>query len=44
VPLIVVSQALGHTGIAITAAHYAAVAPELRSATADAMDRALGNE
>jgi integrase len=41
VPLIVVSQALGHTGIAITAAHYAAVAPELRSATADAMDRAL---
>lgn len=27
VPLIVVSQALGHTGIAITAAHYAAVAP-----------------
>jgi integrase len=42
VPLIVVSQALGHTGIGITAAHYAAVAPELRSATADAMDRALG--
>jgi integrase len=42
VPLIVVSQALGHTSIAITAAHYAAVAPELRSATADAMDLALG--
>jgi integrase len=41
VPLIVVSQALGHTSIAITAAHYAAVAPELRSATADAMDRVL---
>jgi integrase len=44
VPLIVVSQALGHTGIAITAAHYAAVAPELRSATAEAMDRVLGGE
>ncbi len=41
VPLIVVSQALGHTSIAITAAHYAALAPELRSATADAMDRML---
>jgi integrase len=42
VPLIVVSEALGHTGISVTAAHYAAVAPELRQATADAMDRALG--
>jgi integrase len=41
VPLIVVSEALGHSGISITAAHYAAVAPELRAATADAMDRAL---
>ena len=41
VPLVVVADALGHTGVAITAAHYAAVAPELRLATADAMDRAL---
>jgi integrase len=41
VPLVVVADALGHTGVAITAAHYAAVAPELRAATADAMDRAL---
>ena len=42
VPLIVVAEALGHTGVSITQAHYAAVAPELRSATAEAMDRALG--
>jgi integrase len=41
VPLVVVSEALGHTGISITAQHYAAVAPELRSATATAMDGAL---
>jgi integrase len=42
VPLIVVSEALGHTNLTITAQHYAAVAPELRSATATAMDRVLG--
>lgn len=42
VPLIVVSEALGHTNLTITAQHYAAVAPELRAATATAMDRALG--
>jgi integrase len=41
VPLIVVSEALGHTNLTITQMHYAAVAPELRAATADAMDRAL---
>jgi len=41
VPLIVVSATLGHSTIAVTAAHYAAVSPELRAATADAMDRAL---
>lgn len=33
---------LGHAGIAITAAHYAAVVP-LRREAAAAMDRALGN-
>ena len=44
VPLLVVSQTLGHTSIGITAQHYSAVAPELRSQTASAMDRALGGE
>jgi len=42
VPLVVVSEALGHTNLTITAMHYAAIAPELRAATATAMDRALG--
>ena len=41
VPLAVISEWLGHSGIAITAAHYAAVVPELRREAADAMDRAL---
>lgn len=41
VPLAVVSEWLGHAGIAITAAHYAAVVPALRQEAADAMDRAL---
>ncbi len=41
VPLAVVSDLLGHSGIAITAAHYAAIVPELRREAADAMDRAL---
>jgi integrase len=42
VPLAVISEWLGHSGIAITAAAYAAIVPELRVAAADAMDRALG--
>jgi len=41
VPLAVISEWLGHSGIAITAAHYAAVVPALRGEAADAMDRAL---
>ncbi len=41
VPLAVISELLGHAGIAITASHYAAVVPELRREAADAMDRAL---
>ena len=41
VPLAVISEWLGHAGIAITAAHYAAVVPALRQEAADAMDRAL---
>ena len=41
VPLAVISEWLGHSGIAITAAHYAAVVPALRREAADAMDRAL---
>jgi integrase len=43
VPLAVISEWLGHSGIAITAAEYAAVVPELMTEAADAMDRALGN-
>jgi len=41
VPLAVISELLGHAGISITAAHYAAVVPELRREAAVAMDRAL---
>ncbi len=41
VPLAVISEWLGHAGIAITAQHYAAVVPQLRQEAADAMDRAL---
>ena len=41
-PLKVVSDALGHSTIAITADTYAHVTPELRREAADAMDRALG--
>ncbi len=41
VPLAVISEWLGHAGIAITAQHYAAVVPQLRRDAADAMDRAL---
>jgi integrase len=40
-PLKVVSDALGHSTIAITADTYAHVTPELRREAADAMDRAL---
>jgi integrase len=42
VPLVVVSEWLGHSGVTITAASYAAVVPELMTEAADAMDRALG--
>ena len=41
VPLAVISEWLGHAGIAITASTYAAVVPELLTEAADAMDRAL---
>ncbi len=42
VPLVVVSEWLGHSGVSITASAYAAVVPELLTDAADAMDRALG--
>jgi integrase len=42
VPLAVISEWLGHSGIAITASAYAAVVPELLTDAADAMDRAMG--
>lgn len=42
VPLVVVSEWLGHSGVSITASAYAAVVPELLTEAADAMDRALG--
>ena len=42
VPLKVVSESLGHAGIAITADTYAAVMPAQRREAADAIDRALG--
>lgn len=41
VPLKVVSESLGHSGIAITADTYAAVMPAQRKEAADAIDRAL---
>jgi integrase len=41
VPLAVISEWLGHAGIAITAASYAAIVPQLRLEGRDAMDRAL---
>jgi integrase len=41
VPLRVVSDLLGHAGIAITADYYAHVEKQLRRDAADAMDRAL---
>jgi integrase len=41
VPLAVISEWLGHAGIAITASHYAGVVPALRRDAADAMDRAM---
>jgi integrase len=40
-PLKVVSDALGHSTIALTADTYAHLTPELRREAADAMDRAL---
>jgi len=42
VPLAVISEWLGHSGIEITMRHYAAVVPELHEQARDAMDRALG--
>lgn len=42
VPLAVVSDVLGHAGVAVTAAYYAAVVPELRRSAADALNRTLG--
>jgi integrase len=42
VPLKVVSEALGHSSIVVTADIYAHVTPDLRREAADAMDRALG--
>ena len=42
VPLRVVSDLLGHSGIAITADFYAHVERDLRRDAADAMDRAMG--
>jgi integrase len=44
VPLAVISEWLGHAGIAITASHYAAIVPQLRRDAADAMDRAMSND
>jgi integrase len=44
VPLAVISEWLGHSGIAITASAYAAVVPELMTDAAEAMDLALGTE
>ena len=41
VPLAVISEWLGHAGIAITMQHYAAIVPSLRLEAAAAMDRAL---
>ena len=41
VPLAVVSEVLGHSSIAITSAHYAAIVPELLGGAAEAVDRAL---
>ncbi len=41
VPLRVVSDLLGHSGIAITSDYYAHVEPELRREAAEAMDRAM---
>jgi integrase len=41
VPLSTISRTLGHSTLAITADIYAAVTPDLRRESADAMDRAL---
>lgn len=42
IPLKVVSEQLGHSGIAVTADRYAGVVPDQRRDAADAMERALG--
>ncbi|HEY4189340.1 MAG TPA: tyrosine-type recombinase/integrase [Candidatus Limnocylindrales bacterium] len=43
IPLAVISEWLGHSGIGVTIAHYAAVVPALHRQAADALDRALGS-
>ena len=43
VGLAVISELLGHSGVAITASSYAAVLPTLHSQAAQALDRALGS-
>ena len=42
VGLATVAELLGHSGVSITAQHYAAIVPELRQDAAAAVDRALG--
>ena len=44
VPLNVVSETLGHSGIAITADVYAHLSSEQRREAADAIERAIGGE
>ena len=41
VGLATVAELLGHSGVSITAQHYAAIVPELRQDAAAAVDRAL---
>lgn len=43
VPLVVISEWLGHSAIGVTAASYAAVVPQLHRDAAAAMDRAMAN-
>lgn len=41
VPIVTISELLGHAGIAITQAHYLGIVPQLRTEAAAAMDRAM---
>ena len=43
VPLVVISELMGHSGIAITAQAYAAIVPSLHQEAASAMDRAMAD-